>query len=243
MSQPAATPPPEPPKPGSIYEPRARRQRKDRTAASSLTLSLVMHGILFLVVFVWAAKTGRLDPVLKAFDVVLDKKEKKAEPKKEEPKQQKPEEKKPEEQPKLTAPPPIQNNAAPPPSDSAPAVAPPPAVMADFAFSDGAKVVESSTNAPVLYYKNMVEFTLRSNWERPGGIADDAFVAMVEVRMDAKGNLLGNRLKQGSGNSKWDDSVRQALKSTKSVDQVPPPGFPMVFDVRFDVLPATEPLQ
>ena len=37
-------------------------RRVDPTAKSSLMIALIMHVIAFLVFFVWAAKTGRLDP-------------------------------------------------------------------------------------------------------------------------------------------------------------------------------------
>ncbi|MEP6662327.1 MAG: TonB-dependent receptor [Verrucomicrobiota bacterium] len=58
------------------------RVKKDSTK-SSLTIAIVAHVLVFLVIFVWAAKTGRLDPVLRVFNLVPTKK---PEPPKEKPK-------------------------------------------------------------------------------------------------------------------------------------------------------------
>ena len=217
------------------------KKRKDPTA---LVIAAVLHGVAIVVLFVWAAKTGKLDPLLKAFDVVLAPKDKKPEPKKEEPKV---EPIKQEELPKLT-PPPAAVAVAPPPSSgaappaAAPAVAPPPAALPSFDFSDGAKVVESSTNAPVIYYKGQVEFALRSNWERPPNIEDDTFVAEINLHLDPNGRILKYDWKKTSGDKRWDDSVAKAIAVTKTMPRPPPKGFPEEFLVRFDVLPATEPL-
>ncbi len=58
------------------------RVKKDSTK-SSLTIAIVAHVVVFLVIFVWAAKTGKLDPVLRVFNLVSTKK---PEPPKEKPK-------------------------------------------------------------------------------------------------------------------------------------------------------------
>ncbi len=58
------------------------RVKKDSTK-SSLTIAIVAHVLVFLVIFVWAAKTGKLDPVLRVFNLVPTKK---PEPPKEKPK-------------------------------------------------------------------------------------------------------------------------------------------------------------
>jgi TonB family protein len=114
--------------------------------------------------------------------------------------------------------------------------------MPAFNFSDGAKPVETSTNAPLLYYKSLMEYALRSNWERPADLADDAFVAEVEVSVDPSGRITGVDWKKGSGNAQWDDSVKRAIAATKTVNRPPPRDFPGKVLVRFDVLPATEPV-
>ena len=51
-----------------------------------------------------------------------------------------------------------------------------------------------------------------------------------------------DELVKQSGDKSWDDSVLQALAETKSVNRKPPPGFPPKFLVRFDAIPAPEPL-
>ena len=210
-----------------------------------MIIAIVMHAIAFLVFFVWAAKTGRLDPILKVMNVVPVKEEKKKESAKEEKKE---EMIKPAELPKInSAPVPVANTSPPTIAAStapaaAPAVAPPLAVLPDFAFDDGAKVVESTTNAPLVYYKNLVEYTLRANWSRPAEAADDNYVAEAQVYVDSSGRILRYEWVKGSGDKRWDDSVRKALTLTKTINRAPPKGFPDRFLVRFDVVPASEPL-
>ncbi len=65
---------------------------KKGSTKSSLTIAIVAHVLVFLVIFVWAAKTGKLDPVLRVFNIVPIKKPEppKEKPKPEEPKQPKP---------------------------------------------------------------------------------------------------------------------------------------------------------
>ena len=91
-----------------------------------MMIALVLHGIAICVFFVWAAKTGRLDTVLRRFDIVATPKEKKPEPQK----QNKPDEMvKPQEAPKPVANPVADNlpqrAAVPPPADAPASVAPP----------------------------------------------------------------------------------------------------------------------
>ena len=60
-----------------------------------------------------------------------------------------------------------------------------------FDFSDGAKEVQTISD-PNAIYKALVEHTLRSRWNRPEDIADDTYVAEVELSVDSKGP--GSRL-------------------------------------------------
>lgn len=222
----------------------ARQKKRDPV---SVAISVALHALVIIVVFVWAARTGRLDPVIKAFDVVLDRKKEPEKPKEPE---KKPEQPKAEEVPKPAetppakpvAPPPAAVVQAPSPSSAPPPVAPPAASLPSFSFSDGAKVVESSTNAVVTYYKNLVEYTLRSNWERPEDMADESFVAEIEVQVDGTGRLMGHAWKKRSGDSRWDATVQKAIDATKRLSRPPPKDFPPQFLVRFDVVQATEPI-
>jgi protein TonB len=223
-------------------------RRKKNSAKTNLVISVVFHAVVVAVMIFFAAREGILGNKLKEIAVVIVPKEKPPEPPKEkppEPKIEEPkvEEPKPIEAPKEIPPPePAKVAATPPAGDMAPIAAPAAAVLPDFAFSDGAKIVETSTNAPVAFYKNYVEYTLRSNWERPEGIGDDNYVAEVEVRVDRSGILTGYTWQRGSGDKRWDDSVKKTLAGTKAMNRPPPKDFPAKFLVRFDVLPATEPL-
>jgi hypothetical protein len=222
-----------------------RQKAKDPSARTSMMIAIIMHAIAFLVFFVWADKTGRLDPILKVMNVVPVREEKKKETAKEEKKE---EMIKPSELPKINSTPAAAANSPPPPTGAStapaapPAVAPPPAVLADFAFDDGAKVVETTTNATFVYYKNLIEYTLRANWNRPSDAADDTYVAEAQVYVDNAGRILRYEWVKGSGDKHWDDSVRKALAQTKAINRSPPKGFPDKFLVRFDVVPANEPL-
>ena len=65
----------------------------------------------------------------------------------------------------------------------------------------------------------------------------------MEVAIDSKGDISDPVWKKSSGNQRWDDSVRQALAATKSVDRPPPKSFPPRVVVRFDVVEAEPVLQ
>ena len=132
--------------------------------------------------------------------------------------------------------PPKETGQAPP---AATAVAPAAAELPSFEFSGG-KAVQTSSD-PILLYNAAVEFALRSNWRRPPDIADDDYVAEVEVAVDRDGHISDPVWKKGSGDTRWDDSVRQAISSVKNVDRPPPTNFPPRVLVRFDVQDATEP--
>jgi periplasmic protein TonB len=223
-------------------------RKKKNSAKANLILSLVVHAVVLFVLGFWAAHEGVLGTKLKEITVAIVPKEKPPEPEKPPPPKVEP----PKEEPKVVEQPKVVENT-PPPQQPPPQAAPPanagnapvvaapaPAVLPDFNFNDGAKVVETGTNAPVLFYKSMVEYAFRSNWERPTDLPDANYVAEVEVSVDASGRITGTNWKSGSGDKKWDDSVRRALAATKSLNRPPPKDFPSRVLVRFDVLPATE---
>ena len=89
-------------------------------------------------------------------------------------------------------------------------------------------------------YKQQVESVLRNNWVRPPDGQDLDYVAEVELRVDAAGKIAGYEWKKGSGNNRWDDSVKKALAETKAVNRPPPKGFPEKVTVRFDVISVQE---
>ena len=99
-----------------------------------------------------------------------------------------------------------------------------------------------TSSDPAFLYKGFVEYALRSKWVRPDNLADDHYVAEVEVAVDRSGKISHPEWKKGSGDSHWDDSVRAAIATTKSLDRPPPTNFPPRIVVRFDVQDATEPV-
>jgi hypothetical protein len=60
-------------------------------------------------------------------------------------------------------------------------------------------------------YKNALEYAFRSKWNRPDNMADDNYVAEVEVSVDRNGTDQRPGWQKGSGDSRWDDSVRAAI--------------------------------
>jgi protein TonB len=215
------------------------QQRKKRNSSKiNLTISFIFHGILIMVIFFFAAREGLVGKKLKQLAVTMVPKEKKPEPPKEKPPEPKAEPPKTDQTPKTVIP---QSkvetaSAAPPPPamDAAPAVAPPAASLPAFEFSDGAKPVQSVSD-PNDIFKALIEHTLRSRWNRPQDIADDAYVAEVELSVDAKGRVTNYRWLKGSGDKRWDDSVKAVVAQTKTISRPPPKGFPQQFPVRFDV--------
>lgn len=211
-------------------------QRKKRNSSKvNLTISVVFHSALVIVVFILAAREGILGKKLKEITVTLAPKEKKPEPPKEKPPEPKVEPTKPVETPKLAvAPPPRVETTGPPPAQEAPAVAPAAVNLPAFDFNDGAKDVQSSSDANAIY-KGLVEHALRARWNRPEDMADDQFVAEVKLSIDGEGRVTGSQWLKGSGNARWDNSVKAAVAATKAISRPPPKGFPASFVTRFDV--------
>jgi TonB family protein len=222
------------------------QERKPKNSSKvNLIVSGVFHALLIAAVFLFAAHEGILGKKLKELTVVMVPKEKKPEPPKEKPPEPKIEPPKAPEPPKVAmAQPKVQTAVAPPPAqESAPAVAPPAAVLSGLDFSDGAKAVQTISD-PNGIYKALVEHTLLSRWNRPEDVEEDSFAVEVEVTLDPAGKVKGYRWLNGSGNGRWDDSVKEALAQTKTISRPPPKAFPPVFVVRFDVESMrTEPLQ
>jgi periplasmic protein TonB len=221
------------------------QQRKKRNSSKvNLTISVVFHTALILAVFFFAAREGMLGKKLKQITVTMVPKEKKPEPPKEKPPEPKVEQPKVAEAPKPAEipQPRVETAAAPPPVDSAPAVAPAAASLPAFEFSDGAKDVQVGSN-PIQIYGGLIENAIRSRWTRPAEIDDGQFVAEVQVSVDGTGQISNPVFEKGSGNPQWDNSVREAIAATKSLERPPPKGFPEKFIVRFDVQSSqTEPV-
>ena len=208
----------------------------------NLLISFIFHSVLVLGLVYFAAREGLLGKQLKKIAVEIVKEK--------EPEKPKTPEKPPDQPPKAEIPkaaeiPKIQAPAtvAPAPAASAaapPAIAPPPAEVPSFEFAGG-KAVQSSSD-PVQIYRGYIEYSLRSNWNRPADVADDNFVAEVEVSVDREGRISDPEWKKGSGDARWDASVRAALAATHSLDRPPPANFPARVLVRFDIQEETEPV-
>ncbi|HTV61167.1 MAG TPA: TonB C-terminal domain-containing protein [Verrucomicrobiae bacterium] len=67
-------------------------------------------------------------------------------------------------------------------------------------------------------------------------------MAEVQVAVGRDGTISDPVWEKGSGNSRWDNSVRQAIASVTSMDRPPPTNFPPRVLIRFDVQDDTEPL-
>ena len=224
--------------------PQTKARRPKNSSRVNLLISLVFHSSLVIVLIYFAAREGLLGKQLKKISVEIIREKEPEKPREPE---------KPKEEPPRVEPPKIADSpkreapreapAAPPPATGAtlaPAVVPPPAEVASFEF-DGGKTVQSSSD-PVQLYRGYVEYSLRSRWNRPPDMADDHFVAEIEVSVDRDGRITDPKWKKGSGDTRWDDSVRAALAATRSLDRRPPAGFPTRVLIRFDVQEATEPV-
>ncbi len=229
-------------------DPLRTQRRASRLAAA---ISLVLHGGIIALLMFLAAREGMLGTELRKIAVTIVPREKPPEPP-----TPKPAEPKPvpapapvnEPTPAPAAPPAAPENRTgpgapdagappPPPATGGELAAPPPNELPGFAFDDG-KAVATTSDARQLY-RSYMEFTLRSHWTRPAGVADEQFVAEVEVALDESGRILGTTWERGSGHAAWDESVRQALAATTTIGRAPPAGFPSRVRVRFDVLPVS----
>jgi len=214
--------------------PQSQPRKQRNSSKVNLMISFAFHAVLVIVLFYFAARSGLLGKQIQKITVTMEK---------EKPPEKPPEPPKPVEPPKIVEPPKVA--AAPkieaPKVEAPPVVAPPAAELPSFDF-DGGKLVQSSSD-PVQLYKGLLEYALRSKWNRPDNLADDDFVAEVEVTVDRTGKISNPQWQKGSGDARWDDSVRQAVALTTSMTRPPPTNFPARVTVRFDVQSeATEPI-
>ncbi len=219
--------------------PHTQPRKKRNSSRVNLIISLVFHAVLVAALFYFAARQGFLGKQLQKISVEMVK-EKKAEPPKppEPPKTEPP---KVAETPKpVAAPKPVETAPAPPPSTAPPTVAPPAAELPAFDFEGGKAVISSSD--PVEIYKNILESAFRSKWNRPENMDDASYVAEVEVGVQSDGRISNSVWQKGSGNTKWDDSVRAAIAAVTNLDRRPPTNFPPRVIIRFDVSEETQPV-
>ena len=213
--------------------PQTQPRKKRNSSKVNLLISFIFHALIVSVMVYLAARQGLLGKQLQKISIEMVKppeKPKEAEKPKVEP---------PKETPKMVEKPKMAEEAkvAPPPVE-APMVAPPAAELPSFEF-EGGKAVETSSD-PVELYKGAVEYALRSKWNRPDNLADDHFVAEVKVSGGRDGRIDNPQWEKKSGDTRWDDSVWQALAAVTHMDRPPPTNFPPRIVVRFDVQEETE---
>ena len=190
-----------------------------------------------LVVFYFAARQGFLGNQMQKITVQLIKEKPPAPPK---PPPKPVEVPRPEPVKVATTPKPVEAPKVQAPTAAAPTVAPPAAELPSFDFGGGRDVTSSSD--PVEIYRGALEQAFRSKWNRPENLDDDNYAVEVQVSVQPDGQVSNVQWDKGSGNSLWDESVRQAIASVKSMDTPPPTNFPPYVNIRFDVQEETEPI-
>ena len=219
--------------------PQSQARKKRNSSKVNLMISFALHALIVAVALYFAARQGLLGKQLKKISIEMVK-------------EKPPEKPKEPEKPKTEEPPKAEPSRAetakaaeapivtPSPVVAPPSVAPPSAEMPSFEF-EGGKAVETSSD-PVHLYQSYMEYTLRSKWNRPDNIADDSYVAEVEVSVDRAGQISKPEWKKGSGDKPWDDSVKQVFNVVRDMDRPPPTNFPSRVMVRFDVQEESEPI-
>ena len=66
-------------------------------------------------------------------------------------------------------------------------------------------------------------------------LPDDNYTAEVAVNVDRDGNLSQPQWLKGSGDPKWDASVKEVFKVVSNIGKPPPTNFPPQVTIRFDV--------
>jgi TonB family protein len=216
--------------------PHTQARKKRNSSKVNLIISFTFHALIVLAALYFAARQGLLGKQIQKISVEIVKEKQPPKPKPEKPKVETPKVEPPKmvEAPKVEAP----KEAA--PTMAPPTVAPPAAELPSFVF-EGGKTVETSSD-PVQLYKGLLEYAFRSKWDRPPNMHDDAYVAEVRVTVDRQGDIKNVEWVKGSGNSRWDDSVRHALSAVTKMDTIPPTNFPPNVVIRFDVQQETEPV-
>ncbi len=211
--------------------PQSQPKKPKNSSKANLIISAIFHGILVGLLFYFAAKEGLLGKKVQkiAVEMVKEKKPEPPKPKPEPPKVEPPK----VAPPKIVEAPKVVEAPKTAPATAPPMVAPPVAEIPSFDF-EGGKAVTSESD-PVQLYKGYLEYVLRSKWNRPEDMPDDKYVAEVAVKVDRQGNLSPTKWLKGSGDAKWDQTVKDVFKQVASMDRRPPTNFPPSVVVRFDV--------
>lgn len=218
--------------------PQTHIRKKKNSSKVNLTISAVVHGVLVVGLFYFAAREGLLGKKIQKISVNMVKEKPPEKPKEpEKPKVEAPK----VETPKVEPPKLVEEAKPSAPAAAAPPVAAPPAAdLPSFEFEGGRQV--ESISDPVQLYKGYMEAELRAKWNRPDNMEDAQYVADVQVTVDKAGNLSHVVFQKGSGNARWDQSVQEVFQVVHAIDHRPPTNFPPQVVVRFDVQEETEPL-
>jgi TonB family protein len=217
--------------------PRTQPRQKRNSSKVNLLISFTIHALIVVVGLYFAARGGLLGKQIQKISVEIVKEKQPPKPKPpEKPKVEPPK----VEPPKMAATPKLEPPKEAPPTTAPPTVAPPAAELPSFVF-EGGKTVESSSD-PVQLYKGLIEYAFRSKWDRPQKMHDNDYVAEVRVTVDRRGDIRNVEWLKGSGNTRWDDSVRRAVSAVAKMDTTPPTNFPPSVVIRFDVQQETEPV-
>jgi TonB family protein len=209
--------------------PQTRPTKKRNSSRVNLTISAVFHAVLIGALLYFAAREGLLGKKIQKISVTMVKEKPPEKPKEPE----KPKVEPPKVETPKNEPPKYEEPKAAPPAESAPVVAPANTEVPSFEF-EGGKAVNTESD-PVQLYKGYIEYALRSRWNRPENLDDGNYVAEVQVAVDKAGHLGNVQWARGSGNDRWDQSVRDVFKEVQSIDRRPPTNFPAQVTIRFDV--------
>ena len=202
-----------------------------------MTISITFHTLLVLGIIFFAAREGLIGKKAESIAVHMVK-EKPPEKPKEQPKPEPPKVvEPPKEIPKVAETP---KPVAVPPPVTAPVVAPANPELPSFQFGGG-KTVDTESD-PVQLYKGYMEYVLRQQWDRPENMDDANYVAEVSVHVNKQGDLSQPVWLKGSGNAKWDASVKKVFQEVTSIGRPPPTNFPPQVTIRFDTVEETEPV-
>jgi outer membrane biosynthesis protein TonB len=220
--------------------PQSKPARKKNNSKVNLVISAVFHGMLIGVLVYFAAREGYLGKQIQKISVEMVKEKPPEKPKEpEKPKVEPPKVEVPKNTPPQSVEP-VKTEPAAAGAAAPPAVAPPANEVPAFDF-EGGKAVNSESD-PVQLYKGYLEYSLRSQWNRPDNLPDDNYVVEVRVNVDQQGKLSHPVWQKSSGNDVWDQSVRAVFNAVTNIDRRPPTNFPPSVTVRFDVQEQTEPV-